>query len=112
MKTYRVRMQPAALGDLDQAYQYAAQHAPETAYRWFNRFYDALQTLSKNPDRCMRAVEDLKSNRDLRQLLFGKRPNVFRAIFTVDEEASIVWILRIRRAQRRPFSKKQLGEDK
>ena len=110
MKTYQVRLQPAALGDLDQAYLYAAQHAPETAYRWFNRFHKALQSLSKNPNRCMWAAENRNSDRELRQLLYGKRPNVFRAVFTVDEEASIVWILRIRRAQRRPLSKEELGE--
>ncbi len=111
MKTYRVRLQPAALEDLDQAYLYAAQSAPETAFKWFNRFFDTLQSLQKNPTRCMRAAEDRKSSRELRQLLYGKRPHVFRAIFTVDENASIVWILRIRRAQRRPLSQKELGEN-
>jgi toxin ParE1/3/4 len=111
MKTYRVRLQPNALDDLDEAYRYAAQNAPETAIKWFNRFYEALQTLCKNPTRCMSAAEERKSNRELRQLLYGNRPNIFRAVYAIDEEASIVWILRIRRAQRRSLSLEELGED-
>ena len=111
MKTYRVRLQPNALEDLDEAYRYATQNAPQTAIKWFSRFYEALQTLCTNPTRCMRATEDRKSNRELRQLLYGKRPNIFRAVYTIDEKASIVWILRIRRAQRRSLSREELGED-
>jgi plasmid stabilization system protein ParE len=102
--TYRVRLQPAALEGLDQAYRYAARNAPGTAARWFNRFYEALQTLSQNPDRCSFALENRKSKRELRQLLYGRKPNVFRAVFTL--EGSTVWILRIRRAARRPLTKK------
>ena len=106
--TYRVRLQPAALEDLDQAYRYAARNARATAARWFNRFYEALHTLSQNPERCSFASENRKSTRELRQLLYGRKPNVFRAVFTI--EGSTVWILRIRRAARRPLTRKELGE--
>lgn len=67
--TYRVPLQPAALKDLDQAYRYAARNAPATGARWFNRFYVALQTLSKNPERCSFASENRKSKRELSRLL-------------------------------------------
>ncbi len=69
MKTYRVRLQPAALEDLDEAYRFSAKNAPETAFKWFNRFFDSLQTLARRPGRCMTAAEDRKSKRELRQLL-------------------------------------------
>jgi len=49
MKQYRVRLQTEAMEDLDQAYLFAARNAPETAARWYNRFYDALQTLRAYP---------------------------------------------------------------
>jgi plasmid stabilization system protein ParE len=68
MKTYRVRLQPAALEDLDEAYRRSAENAPETAFRWFNRFFDSLQTLAQHPSRCMIAAEDRNSKRELRQL--------------------------------------------
>ena len=105
---YQVRLQPAAVEDLDAAYQYAAQNAQEPAVRWLGRFMAALQTLEHNPERCPLAPEDRKSSRILRQYLFGKRPYVFRAIYTIDGET--VWVLRIRRAQRRPLSPEDFGE--
>ena len=41
-------------------------------------------------------------------MLFGKRPNVYRVIFLVDGDS--VRVLRIRRAQRRPLTRKQIDE--
>ena len=105
---YLVRLQPAAVDDLDRAYVNAAKHAPRTAARWYNRFHKALQTLETNPDRCPRALEDQKSDRELYQYHYGKRPNVFRAIFVI--EGDTVWILRIRRAPRRPLTRRELDE--
>ena len=96
---YQVRLQPAAVEDLEVAYQYAAQNAPAPAARWLERFQTSLQTLEQNPERCPLAPENFKSSRILRQYLFGKRPHVFRAIYTI--EGDTVWVLRIRRAQRR-----------
>jgi plasmid stabilization system protein ParE len=105
---YRVRLQPAAVDDLEQAYLNAALHAPHTAARWYNRFYESLQTLDTNPTRCPRAAESEKSNRALYEFLYGTRPNVFRVIFTVEDD--VVWILRIRRASRRPLTPGELDE--
>ena len=84
------------------------KYAPASAAGWFNRFYDALQTLSPNPERCSLASENRRSKRELRQLLYGRKPNVFRAVFTI--EGNTVWVLRIRRAARRPLTRKELGE--
>ncbi len=103
---FQVRLQTAALQDLDAAYQYAASHAPAPAARWLGRFKAALKTLEHNPERCPLAPESLKSSRQLREFLFGKRPFVFRVIFTVDEDC--VRILRICRAQRRPLTQDEL----
>jgi plasmid stabilization system protein ParE len=100
--------QTAALEDLAAAYKYAARNAPDTAARWLNRFHEALNTLDHNPERCPLALEDDLSERTLRQYLFGKRPKVFRVIYTVDSET--VWILRIRRSQRRTLTRHELGE--
>ncbi len=106
---YDVRFQPAAAKDLDEAYLHAAKHAPQTAARWLNRFQNALQTLEQNPERCALAPENRWSHRELRQYLYGKRPHVYRAVYTI--EAHTVWIIRIRRAARRLLSKTELGED-
>lgn len=106
---FRVRLQPAAAQDLEEAYTYAAQQAPEAALRWLNRFEAALQTLHSNPDRCPSAPESRKSGRDLKEFLFGKRGYVFRVIYTISKDT--VWILRICRAQRRPLMPRDLPTD-
>ena len=59
---YRVRLQPAARENLDDAYENAAQHAPVTASAWLDRFYVALQSLSVNPGRCVLAPENPSAN--------------------------------------------------
>ena len=106
---YRVRLQPAAAQDLDEAYLHTAKHAPQTAARWLNRFQNALHTLERNPERCALAPENRWSHRVLRQYLYGKRRHVYRAVYTI--EADTAWIVRIRRAVRRPLSKAELGEN-
>jgi mRNA-degrading endonuclease RelE of RelBE toxin-antitoxin system len=72
------------------------------------RFYETLDTLGENPDRCALAPESKKLRRDLRQLLFGRKPNVFRVIFSIHEDE--VEVVRIRRASRRPLRRADLDE--
>jgi plasmid stabilization system protein ParE len=103
---YRVRLQPAAAVDLEQAYDHAARQAPQTAARWLSRFQQVLRSLERNPDRRALAPENRWSRRELRQYLYGKRSHVYRAVFTIEGET--VWILRIRRAVRRPLTRDEL----
>ena len=105
---YRVIVQPPALADLEEAYEWAAKRAPQTAARWYNRFENALQTLDTNPQRCGIAPENEAVEPKIRQFLFGKKPNVFRALFTV--EGSNVRVLHIRRASRRVMIADEIQE--
>jgi len=105
---YRVIVQPPALEDLEEAYLWAAQRAPQTAARWYNRFRDALQTLRTNPQRCAPAPEDAEIEPEIRQFLFGKKPHVFRVLFTIDIDT--VRILHIRRASRGIMTAEELGD--
>jgi plasmid stabilization system protein ParE len=105
--TYKVRLQPLAENDLEGAYLWAAKNAPETAGLWLARFQAALNTLAEHPERCGFAPEHKKLKRELRQLLFGRKPNVFRAVFLIDGE--FVRIVRIRRGSRRQLTRKDLG---
>jgi plasmid stabilization system protein ParE len=105
---YRVIVQRLAREDLEQAYLYAARNAPETAARWLDRFQAALRTLDTRPDRCPLAKEHGKVEVELREFLFGRRPFVFRVIFTIDGGA--VRVLRIRRAQRRELTRSEVEQ--
>lgn len=104
----RVVLQRLAARDLDEAYRWAASNAPEAAARWLTRFENALSTLSHNPERCPFARENSKVDLEVREFLFGRRPHVFRVIFTI--EADTVRVLRILRAQRRFLTRKQIEE--
>lgn len=106
--TYAVLVQRLALQDLESAYQRAARNAPATADRWLERFRRALRTLQHNPQRCPLAREDRKVDLEIREFLFGRRPHVFRVLFTIDGDT--VRILRIRRAQRRPLTRRDINQ--
>jgi plasmid stabilization system protein ParE len=106
--TCRVILQRLAIQDLDDAFVWAARKAPSTAARWLDRFQSALQRLDTNPQYCPRAREHRKVDVELRETLFGKTPNVYRAIFVIDGDT--VRVLRIRRAQRRPLTRNQIDE--
>ncbi len=82
--TYRVFFQRLARADLAESYNYAARRAPLTAGRWLDRFQRALGTLARKPERCPFARENGKVELELREFHFGKRPNVFRVIYTID----------------------------
>src|SRR5215470_8005111 len=105
--TYKVRLQPLAESDLNEAFLWAAKNAPETARLWLTRFQAALNSLAEHPQRCGFAPEHKKLKRELRQLLFGRTPNVFRAVFLIDGE--VVRIIRIRRGARRQMTRKELS---
>ena len=106
--THSVVVQRLARNDLRSDYTWAAQHAPVAAARWLDRFQERLRTLARNPERCGSAPEGRKVKLDLRQILFGRRPNVFRAIFVI--EGGKVRVLRVLRAQRRFLTRKQISE--
>jgi plasmid stabilization system protein ParE len=106
--TYRVMVEPRAEADLERAYLYAARHAPEAAARWYNRFYEALQSLATFPDRCSIAPESAAVGIEIRQLLYGRKPNVWRALFTIEEH--VVKVLHIRRGSMQDASSADLGQ--
>ena len=105
---YRVVLGPLARNDLEEAYQYAASREPVAAARWYHRFINALQTLSERPDRGPLSLENGKSPVELRDFLFGKRPYIFRVIYTI--RTDVVLIIRIRRAQRRRIGPDELRD--
>ena len=95
---YKLIIQPAALEDLDEAYRWIAEQSPENAARWFNHFIEALFTLEHSPYRCGAAPESKHLGLEIRQLLYGRRGGVYRALYTV--RGREVHVLHIRHAAR------------
>jgi plasmid stabilization system protein ParE len=97
--SYRLVVQRLARRDLEGYFLYAARRAPLTATRWYDRFKEALRRLANHPKRYAFAPENRKVTLELRQFLFGRKPNVYRVLYTI--EPGVVRVLRIRRGQRR-----------
>ena len=78
------------------------QGASETGLRWFRGLRKAINSLNNFPERCMLARENDSVPFEMRQLLYGRKPNVYRVLFTIEGET--VYILRVRHGRQNPVS--------
>jgi plasmid stabilization system protein ParE len=78
-----------------------SQHAGETGLRWFLALDDAIASLAAFPERCPLAAETTLFPFEVRQLLYGRNPHVYRILFTVEDNT--VSILHIRHGRRKPL---------
>jgi len=66
--------------------------SPINAARWFERVYDAIDTLEQWPRRCAKAEEDAFRTFEVRKL--GVDSHFL--IFTIDDDHKTVWIIGFR----------------
>ena len=78
-----------------------AQHAGDAGIQWFLRLEDSIASLATFPERCPLAPENARFPFEVRQLLYGRKPHVYRILFTVDGET--VYVLHIRHGRRKPL---------
>jgi plasmid stabilization system protein ParE len=96
---YQVRLSAKAERDVEALLQwFAEQSAGAAADRWFERLWTKIATLETMPRRCTVATEAQDVGLELRELLFGRRTDKYRILFTVEDKT--VNILHIRRASR------------
>lgn len=93
---YHVRVMPRAKRDLAGLYAAIDAENSDVAFSWFRGLEEALLSLERLPLRCPRTPED----RELRHLLYGKKPHVFQVIFRVIDTRRDVEILHIRHGAR------------
>jgi plasmid stabilization system protein ParE len=99
---FRVKQTPQADHDLDAILDWLlAQQAGEAGQRWFRKLKEAVASLSEFPKRCPLAPENKEFPFEVRQLLYGRKPHMYRVLFTI--EADTVVILHIRHGRRRRF---------
>jgi plasmid stabilization system protein ParE len=106
--TLRVVVHRGAQDDLDKYVAWLSRHAPVTTAAWFARLEAQILGLGDKAARCLPAAEARRTSVDLRESRFGKRPNVFRIIFYLERDA--VHVIRVRRGQRRPLTRKEIQE--
>jgi plasmid stabilization system protein ParE len=97
---FRVEITPRAEQDANAILEWLlSQHAGETGLRWFGRLKEAIASLAELPGRCRLAPENASVPFELRQLLYGHKPHLYRILFTI--EGDVVFVLRIRHGRRR-----------
>jgi toxin ParE1/3/4 len=104
---YLVRIMPQAEADLVGIFQGINAARSESAFRWFMGLEHAINALENSPRRCPVAPED----RNLRHLLYGKKPHIYRVIFRIVEARKEVDILHIRHGARDKFDVGELPGD-
>jgi len=101
---FRVKTTAQAKRDLDDILErLLSQEAGETGLRWFQGLHQAVATLADSPQRCALAPESAVFPFEVRHLLYGRRPHVYRIIFTL--EGNTVSVLHVRHGRRQPTAK-------
>ena len=101
---FRVKTTAQAKRDLDDILErLLSQAAGETGLRWFQGLHQAVATLADSPQRCGLASESAVFPFEVRHLLYGRRPHVYRIIFTI--EGNTVSVLHVRHGRRQPIAK-------
>jgi toxin ParE1/3/4 len=100
---FRVKTSTKAKRDLDAILAWLlSQEAGEAGLRWFQGLREAVASLSHSPQRCALAPENAMFPLEVRQLLYGRKPHVYRVLYTI--EGDTVSVLHIRHGRRKPIT--------
>ena len=102
---YLVKITVRAERDLSLLFAHIRAEHSDSALAWYRRLKEAIFSLEHHPYRC--PVTD--ENRNLRHLLFGHKPDVYRIIFRVVERRKQVDVLHIRHGARGKFNASDVG---
>ncbi len=94
---YEVNLSRRAMRDLAYLFDEINTGHSAAAQCWYLGLKRAILTLEERPNRCLRAPESAR----LRQLLYGRKPHVYRIIFRVIEKQKSVEILHLRHGARK-----------
>ena len=96
---YRVIVEPTAERGIRESYEWLANHlSPDAATRWYNALEKSILSLAKLPLRYPIAAENDSFPEEIREMLHGKRPHVYRILYTIRQDA--VSVLSVRHAAR------------
>jgi toxin ParE1/3/4 len=94
---YLVRFTSRAERDLTHLYEEIDAVYSVAAQKWYRGLKQKILSLERHPNRCPRTPE----RPELRHLLYGRRPHVYRVIYRVVERHKRVEVLHIRYGSRR-----------
>lgn len=99
---FRVELSDRAQADITAIYEWLrSQRAGDAGERWFTALRETIASLSTLPSRCPVAPESRASPIEVRQLLYGRKPHVYRILFVIVDD--LVQVLHIRHGRRAPL---------
>ncbi len=91
---YQVIITPSAKADIFEINAWLLENYSEVAEKWLWGISQAVTSLSKFPERCPISPESEAFDIVVRQLIYGKKPYIYRILFSVRDEK--IYILRVR----------------
>jgi plasmid stabilization system protein ParE len=112
----RVEISAPALIDAEKSFLWIRENSPEKAKDWYEGLLKAVFSLEKFPKRCSIAPESQELGLEIRQLLYGKKKQAFRILFSVSVDfetgEEVVQIYRIRHISRNYLNELEIfGDD-
>jgi plasmid stabilization system protein ParE len=99
---YQVIITPSAKADIFEINAWLLENYAYLAESWLWGISQAISSLSEFPERCPVSAESEAFDVTVRQLLHGKKPNIYRILFSIQDEK--VYILRVRSTRQRSLS--------
>ncbi|MDJ1184705.1 type II toxin-antitoxin system RelE/ParE family toxin [Roseofilum casamattae] len=99
---FQVQISKSAEIEIERAYEWLKERNPSYSDRWFRELMDKLATLQAQPRRCALAIENDAFSEDVRQLLYGKPPQVYRILFVIRND--IVYVIHVRHSKQAPLT--------
>jgi plasmid stabilization system protein ParE len=108
---YHVVVQPRAERDIQLAAHWILGQSGSlaSALRWARALRTKIATLSSNPGRCPIDPDSDVYGHDVRVLLHGKRPGVYRILFMIRHDT--VHVLTVRHSARQSIADEMAGDE-
>ncbi len=101
---YLVELTSRAQRDLVQLFDQINAASSDAALKWYLGLTDAILSLEQHPNRCPVTLPE----KNLRHLLYGRKPHIYRVIYRVFEKQQRVEVLHIRHGARAKSDKSEL----
>ncbi len=108
--TDKVDISIPALQDAESAFLWIRDYNLVGAKIWYEGLLTAIFSLEKSPHRCSIAPETDFIGREIRQLIYRNRNQVYRIFFEVQENEKVVRIYRIWHSSRNWIAKEDFEE--
>ena len=95
MQTYKVRIPPSVIAELEDNFDYIAKDSMTNAVRWYRNIQEKILSLQENPRRCPIAIESRYRSYEIRHLIV--RP--YRVLFRI--RGDTVEVLHVRHGSRK-----------